>query len=108
MLSPAFFDDGWIYAKLSSFEASRGFSSYFVFLGTNAPLGYWLDWLQHWLAESTTAVLFLRLPALLCVAATWVLCRIVLARVLAPTNAGSRVALWSLATTFLAVRSPGA
>jgi len=100
VISPAFFDDGWIYAKLNAFD-SHGFSSYYVFLGTNAPLGYWLDWLQRWLAESTTAVLLLRLPAVLCVAALWVLCRAVLARVLPSSARGGVVALWTLASVFL-------
>jgi hypothetical protein len=99
VLSPAFFDDGWIYAKLTSFASSGGFSSYYLFLGTNAPLGYWLDWLQHWLAQSTTAALWLRLPAVLCVAALWVLCRVALTRLRA---ADSRdLALWTMASVFL-------
>jgi Mycobacterial cell wall arabinan synthesis protein len=101
ILAPAFFDDGWIHAKLTSFESSGGFSSYYVFLGTNAPLGYWVDWPLHWLAESTNLVLFLRMPQLLCLGAVWILCRVVLARVLSSSTASRGVALWTLAAAFL-------
>jgi Mycobacterial cell wall arabinan synthesis protein len=102
LLSPAYFDDGWIYAKQSMFSTSRGFSSYFIMFGTNAPLGYWLDWLQHWVTQSTSVLVVLRLPALLCLTATWVLCRYVLARVLVVSSGPSAIVLASLACAFLA------
>lgn len=101
VLSPAFWDDGWIAAKQRVFESSRGFSTYYISFGANAPLGYWLDWAQHWLTQSTSALLVQRLPTLFCLAATWLLCRWIFARVLAGGGGGGRVALWTLASAFL-------
>ena len=45
----------------------------------NLPVAYWLEWSQHWLTQSVEALLVLRLPSLVLLAATWVLCRWVLA-----------------------------
>ena len=58
---------------------------------------YWLEWSQHWLTQSVDSLLWLRVPSLLLLAATWVLCRWILARIAAP----SRVALWALTAAFL-------
>jgi hypothetical protein len=101
LISPAFWDDGWVQATEKSFSASGGFSTYYNAFGANLPLGYWLDWLQHWLTQSTSALVFLRIPALLCLAATWVLCRWVLARLLRPVAGEDQIVLWVLATTFV-------
>jgi hypothetical protein len=96
-LSPAFFDDGWVVARQRTFADTGGFSTYYDSLGTNLPLSYWLEWAQHWLTEATSALLVLRVPALLCLAATWLLCRWILSR----TATGSSLALWALASGFL-------
>ena len=75
VLSPTFFDDGWVVAREREFSASQGFSNYYDSLGVNLPNGYWLEWLQHFLTGSTDALLALRGPSLLCLLAAWVLCR---------------------------------
>jgi arabinosyltransferase A len=101
VLAPANYDDGWTIARQHAFTTSGGFSNYYDSLGANLPLGYWLEWTQHWLTQSSDSLLVLRVPALLCLAATWVLCRWILARVLTPTDGADRLLVWSLATTFL-------
>jgi len=103
LIAPAHIDDGWFVAITSNFSSSGGFSAFYNALGANQPLGYWLEWLQHWLTEATSVLLVLRIPALVCLAATWVLCRWILARVVASSGGGDdRVALWVLASMFLA------
>jgi len=99
VLSPIFWDDGWVIVRERMFSASGGFSAYYNSFGANLPNDYWLEWLQRWLAESS--LLALRIPSLLCLAAVWVLCRWILARVLGSSSAKSGVAVWSLASAFL-------
>ena len=101
VIAPAFYDDGWVIARQTEFSTTRGFSNYYNVLGTNLPNGYWLEWAQHWLTQSSSALLILRVPALLCLAATWILCRWVLARALAPFPGRDRTALWALTSGFL-------
>jgi hypothetical protein len=100
-LAPGLYDDGWIVAMLRNFGASGDFSTYYDPLGANLPLGYWLKWTQHELMFGSSSLVVLRLPALASLAATWVLCRWVLARVLAQRQSNSPLALWTLATTFV-------
>ena len=101
VISPAFYDDGWVIARQRAFSAAGGFSNYYNVFGTNLPNGYWLEWVQHWLTQSSAALLILRVPALLCLAATWILCRWVLARVLASSPGEDRTALWALTSAFV-------
>ena len=98
VLSPAFFDDGWTIARQRGFETSRGFSSYYNGLGTNLPNDYWLDWLQHWFTQSFETLLILRIPALLCLAAVWALCRWTLTRVVPMEPATRGLPEWVLAS----------
>ncbi|MGH3134772.1 MAG: arabinosyltransferase domain-containing protein, partial [Gaiellaceae bacterium] len=101
VLSPAYLDDGWVIARELMFSSSRGFSNYYSNVGANLPLNYWHEWLEHWLVEASSSLLFLRTQALLYLALTWICCRWVLARVLASSVGESRTALWSLATVFV-------
>lgn len=102
VLSPAFWDDGWVVARQGGFSDARGFSNYYAVLGTNLPNGYWLEWIQHWITQNSNALLVLRVPSLLCLMATWVLCRWILSRVACAYGDVDRVAVWALASTFLA------
>jgi arabinosyltransferase A len=99
ILSPAFWDDGWIAARLESYSESGGFSSYYDILGSNNPLGFWLDWVHRLFMHVSDSLLVLRLPVLLSLAATWALCRYVLGRSL--RGAPADVALWALASMLL-------
>jgi hypothetical protein len=97
LIAPVFFDDGWVVARQRTFASSGGFSEYYAAFATNQPLGFWVEWLQHWLTEATSALVVLRVPALLCLAAIWVLCRWIVARA-APA---SGPVLWALGGAFL-------
>jgi hypothetical protein len=100
LIGPAFFDDGWRLASLENFEAFHGFSSYYSSFGVGASLD-WLQWTEHLLFRGSSALLVLRLPALLALLATWVLCRWLLGRI-APSVAANRgLALWALTSGFL-------
>jgi arabinosyltransferase C len=83
------------------FSVSGGFSAYYNALGANIPNDYWLEWAQHWLSETTNALIFLRVPALVCLLATWVLCRWILARLLGPVRGRADVTIWALTSVFL-------
>jgi arabinosyltransferase C len=102
ILAPAHWDDGWVVARQTGFWSSGGFSDYYHVFGANLPNGYWLEWAQHWLTENTTSLLVLRLPALLCLVATWVVCRWVLFRALERSENMSAVTGAALACAFLA------
>jgi hypothetical protein len=99
VLSPAFWDDGWTVARQGAYSTSGGFSNYYDSFGASLPLGYWLEWAQHWLTQYTTMVLAYRMPALLCLAATWIVCRWILARIASPGGQSS-VVLWTFAASF--------
>ena len=101
VLSPSYWDDGWIAARLSSYADSGGFSTYYDVLGASNPLGYWLDWTQHWLLQVSDTLLVLRVPALACLAVTWLLCRWLLVRGLPWSTGAGGVTLWALASAFL-------
>ncbi len=101
VIAPTEWDDGWVMARQSMFSASRGFSNYYNIFAANLPVGYWLEWSQHWLVESTRVVPLLRLPALVCLVGTWILCRWIHSRVLAGSVGRDRVAVWALAAAFV-------
>jgi lysylphosphatidylglycerol synthetase-like protein (DUF2156 family) len=102
VLSPAFYDDGWVIARQRGFATSRGFSAYYDGTGTNLPNGYWLDWLQHWITQSFDALLVLRVPTLVCLAVLWLLCRWTLAHIVSDPRESRGLPVWALAGGFLA------
>jgi hypothetical protein len=99
-IGPVFYDDGWVLARQRNFSESGGFSAYYSSFGVNLPLDYWLEWVEHWLFQSSSAVVVLRLPALLCLGATWILCRWTLRRTLASSVGEDRVAVWALGSAY--------
>ena len=101
VLSPSFYDDGWVLTRQRMFSASGGFSNYYDTFGANSPLGYWLEWVQHWLAQSTSHLLVLRIPALLSLVGIWLLCRWILARVAHDSSSSRSAGIWVLAAAFL-------
>jgi hypothetical protein len=98
LIGPAYFDDGWVAAGQRNFGATGDLSTYYDSFGVASSLQYWLMWLQHGLFERSPDLLVLRIPALVCLALTWVLCRWILGRI--STNA-SRTGRWTLVTAFL-------
>ena len=101
IVGPAFYDDGWVRARQLNYAVSGTFSNYYDTWGVTLPLGYWLEWLQHWLMLGSSAVPVLRLPALALGAAAWVVCRRCLARVARPVVHGRAASQWGLAAAFL-------
>jgi hypothetical protein len=101
VIGPAFFDDGWVAARQANYSASGGFSAYFTSFGVNLPLDYWLEWIEHWLVESSSALLVLRIPALICLSATWVLCRWILGRTVGSAQRATTAPRWALVSAFL-------
>jgi len=101
VIGPAFFDDGWIMATQRNFEASGSFTSYYDSFGVTLSLQYWLEWSESWLFRTSHSLLVLRLPALVCLTATWFLCRWIFGRIRAAGTPCSRASLWALATGFL-------
>jgi hypothetical protein len=101
VLSPAFVDDGWISIRQRNYSELGAFSNYYDTYGANIPLMYWLEWLQHWLASATNELVFLRVPTLLALIASWFVSRWCHRRVVGglDTAAGR----WTLATVFLLV-----
>ena len=60
--------------------------------------GYRLEWVQHWVAQNSSALVVLRVPALLALVATWLLSRWIVSRL---PRGGSGTVLWALAAAFL-------
>jgi arabinosyltransferase C len=101
--APIEWDDGWIVARERTFAASGGFSTYYDALGVNLPLDYWVEWLHHWIAETTSSVLLLRIHALFALALIWGLCRWSLRQVTAAWPARWDPSVWALGSAFLVV-----
>ncbi|MGI8479868.1 MAG: arabinosyltransferase domain-containing protein, partial [Gaiellaceae bacterium] len=100
VLGPSFYDDGWVKIRQANYDAQGGFSNYYTSYGVNFPLGFWLEWMQHWVVGKFDDVLALRAPALVLVAAIWVVSRILLGRM--PSAAAStQGAQWTLGIAFL-------
>ena len=102
VVAPAFYDDGWVWVRGALYSTVGGFSNYYSGFGANLPNDYWLEWLQHWLSQATPALVLLRLPALVCLIATWVLCRWVFGRLTATSRGEKNGMLWMLGAAFLA------
>jgi hypothetical protein len=101
IIAPSFFDDGWTIVRQTGFDRVGGFSQYYEAFGVNLPLGYWLEWSQHWLTESTSGLMWLRVPALLCLCATWIVCRWIFEQIRRPLQRGGAAGHWSLAAAFV-------
>jgi hypothetical protein len=95
-VGPSFFDDGWRLASQQDYTAFGGFSTYYSSFGVGALLD-WLQWTEHVILGGSNVLLVLRLPALVCLAATWILCRWILNRMVSDEGT---IALWALAGGF--------
>lgn len=99
ILAPTFSDDGWLWVEHRRFEDLGTISFYFDNWGLASPLGYWIEWLRHWALGSTQELIWLRLPSLFVLLATWPLCRWCARRVI--PREPTRLTRWSLAGVFL-------
>jgi hypothetical protein len=100
LLSPLQHDDGWVRARQTNSLASGGFSNYFEHWGANLPLATWLEWLQHLEVAHTTELALHRLPAVVALLATWLVCRSCLSRRLGANGERNRLAWWSATLVF--------
>jgi arabinosyltransferase C len=99
IIAPPFSDTGWIRAAHVVFDDVGGLHFYFDVWGIHVPVGYWVQWLRNGLIASTSDLIFLRVPALAILSASWFACRWCLAL----TASGTRgpLATWTLAAGFL-------
>jgi hypothetical protein len=100
LIGPVLYDDGWVKARQTNGLIGDGFSNYYTTYGVNLPLDVWTEWLQHWVVASSNTLIVLRLPTVLLLAATWIVCRNVLTRLLEGTRART-AAEWALALAFV-------
>ncbi|MDQ3380626.1 MAG: arabinosyltransferase domain-containing protein [Actinomycetota bacterium] len=100
VIAPVNFDDGWVIQREQMFETSKGFSAYYSLLAANMPLDYWLEWLHHWLAEASNALIVYRLAVLVVLMAVWSLCRWIVTQ-LPKKDREAKVGIWILASAFL-------
>lgn len=99
IVAPPFSDDGWLWVEHRTFQDLGTISFYFDNWGLASPLGYWIEWLRHWALGSTQELIWLRLPTLLVLLASWPLCKWCARQVL--PGEPTRLARWSLAGVFL-------
>jgi hypothetical protein len=100
LLSPLYFDDGWIRARETNALTSGGFSSYYEQWGTNLPLATWLEWLQQFVVAHTSSLAVHRVPAVGLLVLTWLVCRHCLSRILSRRPTRSDLAWWSATLVF--------
>ncbi len=99
IVAPTLFDDGWLWVQLRAFDDLGKPDFYYDMWGVGLPLGYWIEWLRHWVIGSTSDLVFMRLPTVLALLGSWMLCRWCLHRVVSgPALASVR---WTLAGAFL-------
>jgi cell wall arabinan synthesis protein len=99
VVAPTFTDDGWLWVEDRRFQDLGTISFYFDIWGLASPLGYWVEWLRHWELGSTQDLIWLRLPTLLVLLASWPLCKWCARRVV--PGEPTRLIRWSLAGVFL-------
>ena len=99
IVAPTFPDDGWLWVEHRTFRGLGTISFYFDNWGLASPLGYWVEWLRHWALGSTQDLIWLRLPTLLVLFASWPLCKWCARRVV--SGEPTRLVRWSLAGVFL-------
>jgi hypothetical protein len=100
LLAPLQDDDGWVRARQTNSTASGGFSNYYEHWGADLPLATWLEWLQHFVIVNTSAIAIHRLPSVIALLATWVVCRASLTRLFEFSVGSRNLGLWAAAAAF--------
>ena len=99
ILAPPFTDDGWIWTQLGAFDSAGSTHFYFDIWGIELPIGYWADWSRHFLSNATRDLVWLRIPTVAVLVASWFVCRFCLRRALGGhVDSGAN---WLLAVAFL-------
>lgn len=99
IVAPALTDDGWIWAQYRLLSEHAVDSIYLNNWGLTFPLGYWLIWLGQWPIGLSTDLVFMRVPSLVVLLATWPVCRWCLSGTL--REGPQAVVRWMLAAAFL-------
>ena len=99
IVAPTLWDDGWYWTEHRAFDDIGEFSLYYTSWGLSVPLGYWIEWLRHWVIGSTSDLVVMRLPSLFSVLLTWSVCRWCLRSVVPAPQ--TPVVRWTLAGAFL-------
>jgi hypothetical protein len=100
VLAPLQDDDGWVRARQTNSLVSGGFSSYFQHLGVDLPSITWFEWLQRPAVAHTGSLVINRIPTIAILAATWLVCRACLVRLLGRGPNRRDAAWWSAAAVF--------
>jgi cell wall arabinan synthesis protein/arabinosyltransferase-like concanavalin domain-containing protein len=100
LIGPVLYDDGWVKARQTNGIIGDGFSNYYTTYGKNLPLDFWTEWLQHWVVANSNTLIVQRLPTVLLLAGTWIVCRTALTRLLGGTR-GRAPAEWALGLAFV-------
>ena len=95
-LIPTNIDDGFTGAIQRRYDAYGDFSGIFS-NSIAAPIGYWINWIQHYWLQLSDSALWARLPALLLGMATWAGVRSIGRSVDIPGSAGS---VWVMAAVY--------
>ena len=98
IVGPIFYDDGWLAVQQRMLAEVGSANVYYDVWGVAPPFGYWLLWVGHWLGGSTTDLLVMRIPALVALLASWLVCRWCLRLAVGDASALAR---WALAGVFL-------
>jgi hypothetical protein len=85
-------------ARQTNGLVGSGFSNYYTSYGVNLPLDFWSEWFQQWVVAHSSTLMIQRLPTLVILACTWMVCRSILARLLRETRSSS--AEWALGFAF--------
>lgn len=101
ILAPPTVDDGWVWIRQRTFPELGTFTNYFENYGASLPLDYWLEWLQHWVSSSTSAIAIQRLPTLAALLGCWMLARWCCRHTVGQVDV--RTAHWVLASVFILV-----
>ena len=75
ILAPTPYDDGWVKAREDAYGYLGEFSNYYDHFAASLPLAYWLEWVERAAVSSADGLAIGRIPAVIALAAGWVLCR---------------------------------
>jgi hypothetical protein len=98
IVGPIFYDDGWLATQQRMLAEVGSANVYYDVWGVAPPFGYWLLWVRHWFGGSTNDLLVMRIPALVALLASWLVCRCCLRLSVGDASALAR---WALAGAFL-------
>ncbi len=97
LVIPTNIDDGWIAATQNGYEPYGDFTGVYT-RSAQLPLGYWVNWVQHFWSGLSSAAVVMRLPVLVLGVGTWAGLRSVGRSFGVPGTGGS---VWLMGAVFL-------